>query len=1260
MKRFLLYFISFLLFRQAAYAEGTKELAPNSTDITSLLINSSTYGTFAAYNGPVDSRLNFRIINPGSEQVFLGFSTWINDAGSYGGAYYFRIKNPSGTVVYGPQLINSTSVNALTVNWARASAGPIPIAGALTGYAPFTFTPTVAGDYYIEFSTSATTANTTEINIPFWDITVASTATTPVALKGRVFSTKWGLRTPTINSNDPTYGVYDRAFNGQIYTYSSDGFVTRVNFNGSGFRGFRFNLAFNSRGTGNTGNLLTDRQSKRDINATLSEYKLFLNDPDIIAYPSGQAGSFAMTPYVINCATGGLCVAYSTNFPGQVQVVLDFNSASGAGIYDAGTADVLLAQEVVAGPGETAPYKRCVPWDGKDGLGNTVNTANAVPAYLTYYQGTVHFPAYDVEYNTVGFVATAVRPTPAPGFTIRYKYDDVAINDAVSGLGEPKTNVVTGCVTPCHKWNVFNFGDANTINTFWTSNQNDVNVSTVPVLSACTISGVNVVCPGTAGTVFSAPAGAESYAWSVTGNATIASGTTGQSVTVTAGAAGTYTVSVTTTLHTCVNVCTKTVTVDQPTANTASITLCSTSPGGTTASFNLTSVNSIVTGGASGVAVTWFSNVGLTTSIPTPTAFVSGSTTVYAKVTNTTTNCTNSAAVTLIVNSSPTFNSSALTQPTCAVPSGTIVISANGTGTLEYSINGANWQTGTTFLNVIPGSYTPRVRLQSNIACVTLGSPVTINAIPVAPTVNASTVTQPICAVPSGTIVINATGSGTLEYSLNGTTWQTGATFSGLASGSYIPRARLQSSITCVTLGTSVTITGVPAVPALTITNGPNCATNLRTYSVVISVTNATTVSSTAGTVTANGGNSYTISAIPIGTNITVTATNSTTQCSSTLSITSPSCIRANPDNLGTLIRGGSITFPILSNDTLNGVVPAAAQLNTIIFLSPTKGTATLNANGTLTYVAGTTQSGTETFIYQICDKLNPSVCDTALVTLRIENPLSFLPKVYLQGSLYNVTYSNSPTNTIVDSLMRDDLRVKGLIPLTSPYTAWNPTITASPLASSVLTVTGRNAIVDWVFVELRNAANSSQVLVSQAALLQRDGDVVALDGISSLELIALNGTSYYVAIRHRNHLGVMTASPVAITTSGTTIDYRKPSTATYVIAAQSIHQSQVNVLQGKALWAGNALPDNKVVYQGTENDSEAIRMKIMNAPGNQTLMLPIYLLTGYYPEDVDMNGTVVYAGTGNDVEFIYQNIIKNHPGNLLLQNNFIIQQQLP
>ena len=94
----------------------------------------------------------------------------------------------------------------------------------------------------------------------------------------------------------------------------------------------------------------------------------------------------------------------------------------------------------------------------------------------------------------------------------------------------------------------------------------------------------------------------------------------------------------------------------KPVANTASITKCSTTPGGTTAVFDLTSVNNTVTGGAAGVTVSWYSDAGLTTLIGTPGSYTNTSNpqTVYAKVTNTTTNCFNSAAVTLIVNPKPT------------------------------------------------------------------------------------------------------------------------------------------------------------------------------------------------------------------------------------------------------------------------------------------------------------------------------------------------------------------------------------------------------------------------------------------------------------------------------------------------------------------------------------------------------------------------------------------------------------------------------
>ncbi|WP_247234677.1 Ig-like domain-containing protein [Telluribacter sp. SYSU D00476] len=374
------------------------------------------------------------------------------------------------------------------------------------------------------------------------------------------------------------------------------------------------------------------------------------------------------------------------------------------------------------------------------------------------------------------------------------------------------------------------------------------------------------------------------------------------------------------------------------------------------------------------------------------------------------------------------------------------------------------------------------------------------------------------------------------------------------------------------------------------------------------------------------------------------------------------SSIAATYDYLGKLTLGGTITYPILANDTLNKVSPVDPALVTItITTQPTKGTVSINATtGEVTYTAGTTASGKDTFIYTLCEAKNGVVCDTALVEVFIDAPLKYQPRVYLQGALYGVTYTDAPANTTVDSLMRDDLRVKGLIPQTTPYSSWNATLPASALDPAVLTVTGRNAIVDWVFVELRSAADPTQVVQSQSALVQRDGDVVDLDGVSPLEVVAPDGTGYYIAIRHRNHLGAMTASALPLTPVTSLVDFRAPATATYVkVASNPIHQAQAVVVQGRALWAGNAQQDDKVVYQGTGNDLEPISNLVMGAAGN-LLKVPYYRLTGYFGEDINLNGEVIYQGNKNDLEFIYQNIIKNHPGNTLPANNFIIQEQLP
>ncbi len=68
-------------------------------------------------------------------------------------------------------------------------------------------------------------------------------------------------------------------------------------------------------------------------------------------------------------------------------------------------------------------------------------------------------------------------------------------------------------------------------------------------------------------------------------------------------------------------------------------------------------------------------------------------------------------------------------------------------------------------------------------------------------TITAPTVTQPTCANPTGTIVVNATGSGAREYSVdNGVNWSANATFSGLAPGSYNIKVRLVDSPVCETV----------------------------------------------------------------------------------------------------------------------------------------------------------------------------------------------------------------------------------------------------------------------------------------------------------------------------------------------------------------------------------------------------------------------------------------------------------------------------
>lgn len=94
----------------------------------------------------------------------------------------------------------------------------------------------------------------------------------------------------------------------------------------------------------------------------------------------------------------------------------------------------------------------------------------------------------------------------------------------------------------------------------------------------------------------------------------------------------------------------------------------------------------------------------------------------------------------------------------------------------------------------------------------------------------------------------------------------------------------------------------------------------------------------------------------------------------------------ANPDNT-TATVGTTKNIPILGND-VNPDGTTVTDLTKIttptIVTNPTKGTATVKADGTIDYVPNTGATGTDTFIYQICNKNASAVCSTATTTITL------------------------------------------------------------------------------------------------------------------------------------------------------------------------------------------------------------------------------------------------------------------------------------
>ena len=224
---------------------------------------------------------------------------------------------------------------------------------------------------------------------------------------------------------------------------------------------------------------------------------------------------------------------------------------------------------------------------------------------------------------------------------------------------------------------------------------------------------------------------------------------------------------------------------------------------------------------------------------------------------------------------------------------------------------------------------------------------------------------------------------------------------------------------------------------------------------------------------------------------------------------------------------------------------------------------------------------------------------------------------------------------------MRDDLSENALLPLTEPYTALGYTHTGGgggESASSNINSTYYD-IVDWAILEYRDANDPSVIVASQSVLLHTDGRLRSTDFGGLHPFAADNDGSYYVAVRHRNHLGVMTAQPVDFSTSPF-IDFSLPATPVFGNTARKTNGGT------GVLWSGDVNFDGTIKYTGNNNDRDPVLVRIGGT-------VPTNTAAGYFTEDVNMDGQVKYTGNKNDRDPILVNIGGTVPTN-------VREEQLP
>ena len=510
MRRSLLFTVTFFLIQINCFAEGSKNLTPQGTESATGVNQFIGYlqhddGTGAADNSrdflkpgaPDEERL--KIFLRAGETLYYGVRRIPTNTGGDHGNLVLRLYSTNNTVAAGDDVeVNTNTLTADTsspndatfvagpgviATREQVTAGPAAVVGA-SGYNALSYTNNtgVDQDFYIVFDQQAPGVDLKSW-YDLWDFSVyRGTEEQTGRLHAKTWSITAGGGSNRLSTEFQMYAAVPSEINGGDAGY----FIKELDISGIQ----PFGLLIYSNSTGNTlgavGDLNGDgvedfqdaRRSLDNNDNTVSEYDLFITNPDIQRWPTSELPNVSISNVVFFCdalGNGNAVIGFETNQVGEIAAIIDLNGISG---YQPNTVDVIIERRIL-----TEGYHE-VRWNGIDGNGDPVPAGTFINISGRFTSGPTHFPLWDVEVNSfeetanpAGIRINDLRPTTS--FDLIY-WDDSEVTIGSSPLVE-----LNGTNNTNHFWND---GDQTLVNT-WSYGYYQINSQSLDFDYVCDTDG---------------------------------------------------------------------------------------------------------------------------------------------------------------------------------------------------------------------------------------------------------------------------------------------------------------------------------------------------------------------------------------------------------------------------------------------------------------------------------------------------------------------------------------------------------------------------------------------------------------------------------------------------------------------------------------------------------------------------------------------------------------------------------------------------